>query len=165
MGTLLTYKQAIKRRRALPLTWKVVLATGVFDILHSEHLRFLKAAKAEADALFVGIESDRRVRELKGKGRPVNPEDKRAADIAALQPVDIAFILPTNLRTKEGRERFIKTLKPHLYALSANTPFLADKRHIMEKFGGEVRVVLEHNPAISTTKLIAVKRKHFKRNR
>ena len=54
-----------------------VLATGVFDVLHIEHIRFLAAAKQQGDRLIVGVESDVRVRAMKGPGRPLHDEQVR----------------------------------------------------------------------------------------
>jgi len=55
----------------------VVLVTGVFDIFHSEHKVFLQKAKQAGDILLVGIESDVRVTQIKGPGRPINSQQKR----------------------------------------------------------------------------------------
>ena len=52
----------------------VVFTNGVYDLLHPGHVRYLQAARAEGDALIVGINSDRSVRANKGPGRPINPE-------------------------------------------------------------------------------------------
>ncbi len=145
-----------KRRKTLSPK-VIVLATGVFDILHSEHKRFLKKAKKQGDILIVGIESDLRVKKIKGKTRPVNDQTNRAKKIAALKEVDYAFILPKNLNLKTAREKLIKDLKPHIYAVSENSPHIKEKQRIMKKFGGELKVVLKHNPVISTTRLIVKK--------
>ena len=50
---------------------KIVFTNGVFDILHVGHVRYLAQARALGDALVVAVNSDRSVRELKGKGRPL----------------------------------------------------------------------------------------------
>ena len=57
---------------------KIALANGLFDLLHVGHLRYLEAARQEADLLVVAINSDRSARELKGPSRPVVPESERA---------------------------------------------------------------------------------------
>src|SRR3990172_9001991 len=51
---------------------RIVLVGGCFDIIHKGHILFLKKAKDEGDFLFVFLESDKKVRELKGYGRPIN---------------------------------------------------------------------------------------------
>src|ERR687894_1301006 len=70
----------------------VVFTNGVYDLLHPGHVRYLQAARAEGDALMVGVNSDRSVRALKGKDRPVHPETERAELIAALACVDAAVV-------------------------------------------------------------------------
>lgn len=154
MRRIVTINEIVVLRNKFSSSEKVILTTGVFDGLHIEHERFLKKAKACGNILIVGIESDKRVRELKGKERPLNSQKKRAAAIALLDWVDYAFIMPTNLGTRRGREQLIKNLKPDVYAISANTPFKAEKDRIMKKFGGKLKVVHPYNPEISTTKML-----------
>jgi D-beta-D-heptose 7-phosphate kinase/D-beta-D-heptose 1-phosphate adenosyltransferase len=71
----------------------VVFTNGVFDLLHTGHVTLLEAARAEGDALIVGINSDASVRRLgKGPERPVVPEAERARVIAALACVDCVVL-------------------------------------------------------------------------
>lgn len=71
---------------------KVAFANGHFDLLHVGHLRYLRAARAEADALVVGLNDDDSVERLKGSGRPVVPAAERAELLAALEPVDFVVV-------------------------------------------------------------------------
>lgn len=71
---------------------KVAFANGHFDLLHVGHLRYLRAARAEADALVVGLNDDDSVERLKGPGRPVVPAAERAELLAALDPVDFVVV-------------------------------------------------------------------------
>jgi ribose 5-phosphate isomerase B len=66
----------------------IVLATGVFDILHLGHIQLLAFAKSLGGRLVVAINSDRAVRELRGAGRPVNGEDDRKAVLQSVKHVD-----------------------------------------------------------------------------
>ena len=133
----------------------IVLATGVFDLLHSEHKKFLTAAKKSGDVLLVGLESGARVRQLKGSTRPLNPISIRLRHLAHLNLADYVFKLPQNLDTQKGREDFIQKLHPHVLAVSSHTPNLAEKNRIMHLVSGCVKIVHQHNPSISTTKLLA----------
>ena len=54
---------------------RVVFTNGVFDLLHPGHVRYLNAARAEGDALIVGVNSDRSVRANKGPDRPITPAE------------------------------------------------------------------------------------------
>ncbi len=67
---------------------RVVFTSGCYDLLHVGHLRSFEQARGLGDALVVGINRDERVRELKGRGRPVVPERQRAELIAGLECVD-----------------------------------------------------------------------------
>jgi cytidyltransferase-like protein len=139
----------------IPQSKNLVLVTGVFDIIHSEHIKFLNKAKSKGSLLVVGLEPDLRVKNIKGKSRPINTIKQRLKAIAALSIADYIFPLPSNLNTKSGRESLIKKIRPGLLAVSASTPNLTEKRRVMKLVGGTVKIVLPHNPNISTTKLIS----------
>jgi D-beta-D-heptose 7-phosphate kinase/D-beta-D-heptose 1-phosphate adenosyltransferase len=66
----------------------VVFTNGMFDVLHAGHVQFLRQAKALGDVLVVGINSDRSVERLKGRGRPISSGSERKALVAALDMVD-----------------------------------------------------------------------------
>src|SRR5205823_7885792 len=86
-------EQAAQRANELRAAGKKLVATnGCFDLLHLGHVRYLQAARALGDALVVGLNGDRSVRELKGPGRPINDEKTRAEMVAALECVDLVTI-------------------------------------------------------------------------
>ena len=66
-----------------------VVVNGSFDILHLGHLRLLEYAKSFPQSyVLVLTDSDRRIRELKGKGRPIHNEYERCSFLFALKAVD-----------------------------------------------------------------------------
>lgn len=130
---------------------KIVLVTGVFDVLHEEHKLFLKKAKAAGDALVVGIESDVRVRQIKGEGRPIQSQETRLQALEMLDVVDVVFILPEKFSSPDDHRKLISLIKPDIFAVSSHTAHLDKKRKIVEEFGGRVEIVHEHNPKMSTT--------------
>ncbi len=132
----------------------VVLVTGVFDVLHEEHVAFLRKAKA-LGWLLVGVESDVRVAEMKGPSRPVNPAQRRVSTLEELQIADAVFVLPDHFNTPAAHEALIAEVRPRYLAVSAHTAHLDKKQAILAKHGGEVKVVHEHNPAVSSTILLA----------
>lgn len=134
-----------------------VLITGVFDILHSEHKKFLLAAKNLGGQLLVGVETDERVRQLKGLGRPVNSLPVRLKNLRRLGIADKVFPLPKRFNNLNHFSKLIANLRPDILAVSASTPNLPVKRKIMKRFGGRVVIVLPHNPKISTTKMLRSK--------
>lgn len=72
---------------------RIILATGCFDVLHRGHVELFQMARARRPSglLWVGLNSDRAVRELKGPERPVHSYPDRAYVVAALQSVDRVF--------------------------------------------------------------------------
>jgi len=80
---------------------RVVFTNGCFDLLHPGHIETLEKARSLGDALVVGVNSDRSVRDVKGAGRPILPERERAEILAALECVDgvIIFDEPTPRET------------------------------------------------------------------
>ena len=136
---------------------KTVLVTGVFDILHQEHIRFLRVSRALGTKLVVGIESDIRVRKIKGKGRPINESNVRIMQLEALGFIDEIILLPEEFSKPFDHLRLLQDVCPSILAVSSHTPHLKEKQKLMSEIGGEVKVVLEENPAISTTKIIARK--------
>jgi D-beta-D-heptose 7-phosphate kinase/D-beta-D-heptose 1-phosphate adenosyltransferase len=66
-----------------------VVVNGTFDILHLGHIRLLELARSYPNSyVYVLIDSDRRVKELKGSDRPVHNEYERASFLFALKAVD-----------------------------------------------------------------------------
>ena len=75
---------------------KKVFVNGTFDILHVGHIALLDYAKSLGDQLVVGIDSDDRVRLLKGSDRPINSQLERGTLLAALKSVDEVFVFDTD---------------------------------------------------------------------
>jgi D-beta-D-heptose 7-phosphate kinase/D-beta-D-heptose 1-phosphate adenosyltransferase len=71
---------------------RVVFTNGVYDLLHRGHAEYLAEARALADRLVVGVNSDASVRRLKGPERPILPQGDRAGLVAALACVDLVVV-------------------------------------------------------------------------
>ena len=96
-------------------TQKVVLASGVFDLLHLGHVRFLEEAKragGENAKLIVVIATDSTVEKMKGK-KPIMSEDQRRALVESLKVVDQAVLGYEDLDIGE----VIGKIKPDVIAL------------------------------------------------
>jgi D-beta-D-heptose 7-phosphate kinase/D-beta-D-heptose 1-phosphate adenosyltransferase len=73
-----------------------IFVNGTFDILHTGHLELLAYARNLGDFLYVGIDSDRRVKELKGESRPINNQQERKTMLEALRYVDSVHIFDSD---------------------------------------------------------------------
>ena len=67
---------------------KVGFVNGCFDILHIGHKRLFEFAKNNCDYLIVGIDSDQRVKELKGDSRPLNCQYDRKEMLESIKYID-----------------------------------------------------------------------------
>lgn len=85
-----------------------VIVNGTFDILHPGHIALLNTARSYGDWLVVAIDTDRRVKELKGEGRPINNQNIRRIMLQSLKSVDIVEFFDS----KEELIDLIKRYKP-----------------------------------------------------
>ena len=65
-----------------------IFVNGSFDILHVGHIRLLQYARSLGDTLLVAIDTDRRIKELKGDSRPINTQAERVEMLMALASID-----------------------------------------------------------------------------
>lgn len=130
---------------------RLVVTNGCFDILHLGHVTYLEAARNLGDVLLVGVNSDASVQAIKGPGRPMNPEQDRAAVLAALASVDAVCVF-----AEPDAMAFLERVRPDVYAKGGDytleTIHQAERR-LVERLGGTV-VVLEGVPGKSTTALL-----------
>ncbi|HYM80566.1 MAG TPA: adenylyltransferase/cytidyltransferase family protein [Candidatus Limnocylindria bacterium] len=115
---------------------RVVMANGVFDLLHVGHARYLEGARALGDRLVVAVNDDASAAALKGPGRPVMAAGDRALLVAALRAVDrvIVFGEPTV-------DGLLRELRPAVHAKGTDyRPDTVPERATMQALGGEVAV-------------------------
>jgi len=132
---------------------KIVLVGGCFDILHPGHVRFLGSARETSDILVVALESDQKVRLLKGAGRPVFSQEERAEMLSDLSFVDMVILLPMMIGGKPYAE-MVEIIKPEVIAVTHDDPLLKKKKTEAERYGGKLVVVIPRLKEYSTTKLI-----------
>jgi rfaE bifunctional protein nucleotidyltransferase chain/domain len=98
----------IKRVTKIDANTGIVLTNGVFDILHKGHIELLKFSKMQGTKLIVAIDSDRRVKELKGNDRPINNQEDRRRILETNRYVDEVVIFDS----AEELQGFYDTLSP-----------------------------------------------------
>ena len=89
---------------------KTVIVNGTFDILHPGHISMLNTARSLGDYLIVCIDTDRRVKELKGDSRPINDQNVRKIMLSNLKAVDIVEFFDS----QEDLINLIKLYKPDI---------------------------------------------------
>jgi rfaE bifunctional protein nucleotidyltransferase chain/domain len=116
---------------------RLVFANGCFDLLHVGHIRYLAGAAAEGDRLVVAVNDDRRVRELKGEGRPIVPAAERAEILAALAVVDYVVVFPD-----ATVERLLRLLKPDVHCKGPDyTVETVPERAVVREYGGRTAII------------------------
>jgi len=90
---------------------KTVMVNGTFDVLHPGHIALLNTARSYGDWLVVAIDTDRRVKELKGQQRPINCQTDRKIMLSNLKAVDIVEFFDNTEELVKLMERY----KPDVY--------------------------------------------------
>ena len=127
----------------------MAFTNGCFDVLHAGHVQYLQEARAQADLLVVGLNSDASVQGLKGKARPLQPLPARATVLAGLQAVD--FVTPFDDATPLA---LIRAIHPDVLVKGAD--YRKDEvvgAEFVESYGGQVHLATLHH-GHSTSRLI-----------
>lgn len=111
----------------------LVFTNGAFDILHAGHVTYLNFARAQGDALVVGLNSDASVKRYKGDKRPVNPQDDRALVLAGLECVDYVVVFD-----EDEPKELIGEIIPQVLVKGADWAHYVSGRDIVEAHGGKV---------------------------
>ena len=135
---------------------RVAFTNGVFDLLHAGHVAYLAWARAQGDALLVGLNEDASVRALKGPERPLSPFADRARVLAGLRSV--AAVVGFGERTPET---LLDRVRPDVHVKSAQYR-LEDlpERAVVFGYGGEIRLA-PHLAGRSTTDIVAEVRRRY----
>ena len=151
MGEVLSRAALVERvalDRSNGLT--MAFANGGFDLLHVGHVRYLEAARQEADRLIVAVNDDRSIQALKGAARPVLPEADRAELVAALRAVDYVVIFPEPTVTP-----LLELLRPDVHCKGTDyTVETVPERDTVRAYGGRIAIVGDPKDH-STTDLLA----------
>jgi len=129
---------------------KIVLVNGVFDLLHSGHISFLRNAKSKGDILIVATNSDASVKKYKGNSRPILSEKYRAIALASLFFVDYITVF-----NEDKALKIIETIKPNILVkgIYYDAGRVDEETDLMNKLGGKV-VKINHPIKLSTSQII-----------
>ena len=130
---------------------EVVLVGGCFDILHYGHIHFLKKAKALGDYLVVALESDKNIKRLKGKSRPIHDQNKRREMLESLSFVNEVVVLKDKM-TDQDYQNLVARVRPFAIAVTEGDPILKKKQEQAKNIGAKVVEIPKINVP-STTKI------------
>lgn len=149
---ILTLEEAVKWRKELAdRGLRLAVTNGCFDLLHRGHAVYLNAARKEADALLVLVNSDDSVRALKGPTRPLQIQDDRAFLLCSLKAVDKSVIFDSPRCNRE-----LEALAPDVYIKGGDyteDSLDPDERAALKKSGSKI-VFISFVPGRSSTGII-----------
>ena len=125
-------------------TIKKVWVNGCFDILHKGHIELLKFAKSQGTFLIVGIDTDDRVRSMKGPARPFNSQEDRMFFLEAIKYVDHVESFSSN----EELEKKLLHFSPAVMVVGSD---YKDKKVIGSQYAKEL-IFFDRVPGYSTTR-------------
>lgn len=125
---------------------KTIWINGCFDVLHYGHFKLIEYAKSFDGKLIIGIDSDTRVKKLKGDDRPFHNQQQREFNLMQIKGVDCVVIFNTEdeLRTQ------LKIYKPDIFVIG-------DEYMYKPIIGGEHAKEIKFFPKLeefSTTKIL-----------
>ena len=124
-----------------------VMVNGTFDVLHPGHIALLNSARSYGDHLVVAIDTDRRVKELKGEQRPINCQTDRKVMLSNLKAVDIVEFFDSTADLIKLMELY----KPDVYVKGSD--WKHDKGSTAEQYCKQV-IYYDRVGDYSTTKTI-----------
>ena len=126
---------------------KHVMVNGTFDILHRGHIEMLNYARSLGDFLLIAIDTDRRVKELKGETRPINNQEDRKYHLDNLKAVDRVVFFDS----KEELVSIMEKYKPDVYVKGSD--WKKDKPSTAEQYCEQV-IYYDRVGDYSTTNII-----------
>jgi rfaE bifunctional protein nucleotidyltransferase chain/domain len=124
-------------RRGRQQGLRFAFANGAFDLLHVGHVRYLEAARQEADRLIVAVNDDSSVRAAKGPRRPVMAAADRAELVAALRAVDYVVVFSEPTVTA-----LLELLMPEVHCKGTDyTTDTVPERATVHAYGGRIAIV------------------------
>jgi rfaE bifunctional protein nucleotidyltransferase chain/domain len=124
-----------------------VMVNGTFDVLHPGHIALLNTARSYGDWLVVAIDTDRRVKELKGEQRPINNQTDRKIMLSNLKAVDFVVFFDST----EELIGLMKLYKPDVYVKGSD--WKHDTESTAHQYCNKV-IYYDRIEPYSTTKII-----------
>ena len=126
---------------------KKVWINGCFDVLHHAHFKMIEFASTFGDLLVIGIDSDKRVKELKGDDRPFHSEEERKYNLEQIKGVKKVVIFDS----AKILEELIKTYEPDVFVIGSD---YKNKPIVGEQYAKSI-VYFNRMESFSTTKILS----------
>jgi D-beta-D-heptose 7-phosphate kinase/D-beta-D-heptose 1-phosphate adenosyltransferase len=125
---------------------KIVWINGCFDVLHYGHFQLIQYAARIGGKLVIGIDSDERVKQLKGEDRPFHTQEQREYNLNQIRGVGEVIVFHTEDELRET----LKRLKPDVFVIGSD---YMNKPIIGGEWAKEIRF-FDRIEGFSTTKLL-----------
>ena len=125
---------------------KKVWMNGCFDVLHHAHFKMIEFASTFGELVVIGIDSDKRVKELKGDDRPFHSEKERKYNLERIKGVSKVIIFDSEIMLEEA----IKRYQPDIFVIGSD---YKDKSIVGEEYSKSM-VFFNRMEDFSTTKIL-----------
>jgi|TARA_R110001592_G_scaffold29942_1_gene107766 D-beta-D-heptose 7-phosphate kinase/D-beta-D-heptose 1-phosphate adenosyltransferase len=125
---------------------KKVWMNGCFDVLHHAHFKMIEFASTFGELVVIGIDSDKRVKKLKGDDRPFHSEEERKYNLERIKGVSKVIIFDSEIMLEEA----IKRYQPDIFVIGSD---YKDKSIVGEEYSKSM-VFFNRMEDFSTTKIL-----------
>lgn len=125
---------------------KKIWMNGCFDVLHYGHFKMIEFGSTFNGLLTIGIDSDKRVKELKGNNRPFHSQEERKYNLERIKGIEKVIIFNTEKELKET----IKLYKPDIFIIGSD---YKNKPIIGEHYAKSI-IYFDRIKNFSTTKIL-----------
>ena len=124
---------------------KRIWINGCFDVLHYGHFKLIDYAKS-LGTLTIGIDSDKRIKQMKGDDRPFHTEEQRIFNLLQIRDVDSIVVFDSD----DTLRNHLQTYQPDIFVIGSD---YIDKPIIGGEFAKEIKFFNKLG-GLSTTKLL-----------
>lgn len=124
---------------------RIIISNGVYDVIHRGHVRLLEYARSLGNKLIVAIDTDSRVKTLKGANRPINNSSDRRKVLEAIRYVDMVVEF-------DSEEELIAIIKDLDYPIMVKGDEYKNKRIVGSEYCSDIKFV--EKDSLSTTATI-----------
>lgn len=125
---------------------KITWINGCFDVLHYGHFKLIEYASSFGNKLVIGMDSDERVKQLKGDDRPFHTQEQRTFNLKQIRYVDEVVIF----NSENELLNLLKYLQPDIFVIGSD---YVDRPIIGSEFVKEIKFFDRIND-FSTTRLL-----------